>query len=65
METLKTIQVEMGEECKIDIDILHDALAKMPAEMYLKLYHKMQEKVVGYPYWGACGAPITTENETE
>ncbi|NBH15361.1 hypothetical protein D3Z36_14530 [Lachnospiraceae bacterium] len=58
MQTIKRITAEIGEECNVDVDILHDALSKLPAEMYLKLYHKMQEKVLGYPYWnggGCCG----------
>lgn len=63
--TVKNITAEMGEDCNVDVDILHDILSKLPAEMYLKLYHKMQRKVLGEPYWGCnCGTPIT-ESETE
>lgn len=63
MQTVKNIIAEHGQECRVDVDILHDALTKLTAGIYLKLYHKMQEKVVGYPYWGACGTPITTEDK--
>lgn len=64
MQTVKNILAEGGEECNVDVDILHNTLAKLPADIYLKLYHKMQEKVFGQPYWGSCGAPITTEDDT-
>ena len=49
METIKRITVEVGEECNVDIDILHDNLSKLPAEMYLKLFHKMQIKMYSNP----------------
>jgi len=62
MQTIKHIKGEYGEECKVDVDMLHDDLTKLPAEMYLKLYHKMQEKVLGYPpYFCGCGTPIAEE----
>lgn len=63
MQTIKNILAEGGEECKVDVDILHDTLTKLPADIYLKLYHKMQEKVFGHPYWGSCGAPIAEEDD--
>ena len=28
--------------------MLHEGLLGLPAEMYLKLYHKMQEKVIAF-----------------
>ncbi len=66
MQTIKHIKAELGEECKVDVDMLHDALTKLPAEIYLKLYHKMQEKVLGYPgFYGGCGAPSTEEEKME
>ncbi len=63
MQTVKNILAEGGEECKVDVDILHDTLTKLPADIYLKLYHKMQEKVIGYGYYaGCCAPPIEAEN---
>ncbi len=52
MQTIKHIKAEIGEECRVDVDMLHETLAKLPAELYLKLYRKMQEKISGYPCWG-------------
>lgn len=66
MQTIKNIVVETGEECKIDVDMLHDALTKLPAEIYLQLYHRMQTKVLGYPgFYGGCGAPIMDEEKAD
>lgn len=65
MMTTKTIIGECGEDCKVDVDILHEGLLGLPAELYLKLYHKMQEKVMSYSYIGACCATIGEEKETE
>lgn len=52
METVKNISIEpgslvinFGEDCAYDANALHDALTKLPAEIYLQLYQKMQEKV--------------------
>ncbi len=59
MQTIKHIKVEMGEECRIDVDMLHDGLIKLPAEMYLDLYRKMHMNIYGYPpitnFGGCCG----------
>lgn len=64
MQTIKNIIVETGEECKIDLDVMHEALCKLPAELYVGLYHKMQTKILGYPYLYSCGSGIsTTEQE--
>lgn len=61
---VKEIKAEMGEECKVDVNILHETLLKLPAEKYIDLYHKMQAKILGEPYFACnCGTPIT-ENET-
>lgn len=66
METLKMIQVEMGEECKVDVEFLHNALAKLPAEMYLELYHKMQNSVCGFPaYLGYANTNIYSGEKKE
>ncbi len=66
VRTIKNITAEEGEECNVDVDMLHDGLAKLPAELYLKLYHKMQVKVLGYPgFYGGCGAPITEEEKED
>lgn len=68
MGTVTNITAEMGEECKIDVDILHNTLEKLPADMYLDLFHKMQMKIYGYPAFsnfginGHCG---TLEDKPE
>lgn len=49
MGTVTNITAEIGEECKVDVDVLHDTLAKLPADMYIDLFHKMQAKIYGYP----------------
>lgn len=49
METIKHIMAETGEECKVDIELLHETLLKLPAEMYLELYKKIYAKIYGYP----------------
>ncbi|MBD5543738.1 MAG: hypothetical protein HDR01_05735 [Lachnospiraceae bacterium] len=63
---VKKILADAGDSCEVDVDVLHDRiLLELPAGMYLELYHKMQRKVLGEPYWGCnCGTPIT-ESETE
>lgn len=66
MQTIKNIIAESGEECKVDIDMLHDGLKKLPAEMYLDLFHKMYIGIYGYaPYmnYGGCCGTIGEESE--
>lgn len=46
--TITNITAEMGEECNVDVNVLHETLEKLPAEMYLKLFHKMQTKIYRY-----------------
>ena len=65
MKTIKNIIAESGDDCRVEIDMLHEALLGLPAELYLKLYHKIQEKVIGYPYYAGCCVPATVENEPE
>lgn len=60
METVKKITAEVGEECKVDIDVLHETLTKLPAKMYFELYRRMYEKIYGLPPFlgfngGCCG----------
>lgn len=62
--TDKEIVVKQIPGVDIDTKALNEALLTLPAKTYLGLYHKMQEKVVGYSYFGACCAPIS-EEETE
>lgn len=66
METIKNIQIEIGEECRVDAEILHKTLAKLPAEMYLELYRKMHMNIYGYPpltNWGGCCGAVGEEKE--
>lgn len=49
MYTVKNILVEAGEECRVDIDDLHNALLNLPAEKYLDLYRHMT-KMISYYY---------------
>ncbi len=67
METIKHITAETGEECKVDIEILHETLTKLPAKMYFELYRKMYEKIYGLPpflgFNGGCYGMIGEEQE--
>lgn len=49
---VKRIMTELGDECEVDVEILHNALLNLPAEKYLELYHKMQGKIVQSYYMG-------------
>lgn len=51
---VKNIKAEMGEECEVDVLVLHETLLKLPAEKYLLLHQRMKEHVDGYPYWTVC-----------
>ena len=43
MSNIVRIMAEAGNEpCKVDVDVLHDTLLKLPAEKYLELYRMMQ-----------------------
>ena len=57
MANIIRISAEAGSEpCEVDIDVLHETLLQLPTDKYLKLYHTMQRKVIGEPYWGCnCG----------
>lgn len=70
METIKNITAEAGEECKVDIEILHETLAKLPAKMYFNLYRKMYENIYGLPPFlgfngGCCGTIGETQEDNE
>ncbi len=61
MKTIKNIIAESGEDCRVDLDIMHESLTKLPAEMYLNLYRKMHMNIYGYPpiaNWGGCCGTI-------
>lgn len=58
METIKTITVEKGEDCRVNIDMLEENLAKLPTAAYIELYHKMQTRLYGYPNFGGCCSTI-------
>lgn len=62
--TVNNDYIHINTDAEIDAKDLNEALLTLPAKTYLGLYHKMQEKVVGYSYFGACGATIS-EEETE
>ena len=55
METIKNITAETGEECKVDVEVLHESLTKLPAKIYFELYRKMYEKIYGLPPFLAMG----------
>lgn len=66
MRTTKTVIIECGEDCKVDVDILHEALLGLPAEMYLNLYRKMRMNIYGYPpvtNWGGCCGTLGDDTE--
>ncbi len=51
---IKRILADAGEECEVNVEELHDKIiSQLPAEMYLDLFHKMQEKIYGYPAYAA------------
>ncbi len=62
MKTIKNIIAESGEDCRVDLDIMHESLTKLPAEMYLNLYRKMHTNIYGCPppvvNWGGCCGTI-------
>ncbi len=58
METIKNITVERGEDCRVNIDMLEENLAKLPTAAYIELYHKMQTRLYGYPNFGGCCGTI-------
>lgn len=35
------------EECKVDVDKLHEILLALPAEKYIDLYHAMKSRIEG------------------
>ena len=66
METIKHITAEAGEECKVDIEMLHETLTKLPAKMYFELYRKMYEKIYGLPpFWGFNGGCCGTLGDAQ
>lgn len=64
METIKTITAEKGEDCRVNIDMLEENLAKLPTAAYIELYHKMQTRLCGYTNFGGCCGTIG-ENKPE
>lgn len=66
MDIITNISVEMGEKCKVDVEILHESLLKLPTEKYLDLFKKMYGKIYGYQpfvnFGGCCG---TIEDKSE
>lgn len=69
MKTIKNISIELGEECKVDVDILYKTLSKLPAEIYLELCRKMHMNIYGYPHvtncGGCCGAIGESKEEVQ
>ncbi len=69
MKTIKNIIAESGEDCRVDIDIMHESLTKLPAEMYLNLYRKMHMNIYGYSpianWGGCCGTLGDTEDNAK
>lgn len=45
----KRMTVELGDECEVEVDKLHETLLKLPAEKYLELYKRMYAKIYRYP----------------
>lgn len=66
MVMIKSIVAEVGEECRVDIDNLHETLKQLPADMYIDLFRKMQEKIYGYPaYQANCSCSGTCGEQEE
>lgn len=60
---VKKIVTELGDECEVEVDVLHETLLNLPAEKYLDLFNKMHEKIYGYsPFmgWSNCGGACGT-----
>lgn len=58
-------EIRIKTDKEIDVKCLNEALLMLPAKTYLGLYHKMQEKVLGYSGFCGCGTPVSKENEME
>ncbi len=39
------------EECKVDVDKLHEVLLALPAEKYIALYHAMKSRIEGVLFY--------------
>ena len=67
MANIIRILAEAGSEpCEVDVNVMHETLLQLPADKYLELYHIMQRKVIGEPYWGCnCGFLDDTTAESK
>ena len=45
--TVTNMTVELGEQCKVEVEQLHNALLSLPADIYLELYRRMTDDI--YP----------------
>lgn len=46
------ITAKVGEEeCKVDVEKLHEILLALPAEKYIELYHEMKSRIEGLLFY--------------
>ena len=46
MNNIKNIiATTASEPCSVDVHLLHEALLRMPAEIYIRLYHLMTQRL--------------------
>ena len=54
------ITAKVGEEeCKVDVEKLHEILLALPAEKYISLYHAMKNRIEGKVVYGDWAAENT------
>ena len=46
MKGIRNIVCELSDSnCTVDVNVLHEFLLRMPAELYIRLFHLMTERI--------------------
>ena len=46
MKEIRNIVCELSDSnCTVDVNVLHESLLRMPAELYIRLFHLMTERI--------------------
>ena len=46
MKGIRNIECELSDSnCTLDVNVLHEFLLRMPAELYIRLFHLMTERI--------------------
>ena len=46
MKGIRNIVCELSDSnCTVDVNVLHESLLRMPAEVYIRLFHLMTERI--------------------